>query len=317
MRADYAAYPPRLADVVEIVEQHDGERKAFIVGSTAAGRFILLRETERRVLRLLDGSLSPGDVCREFKRRFGPTLSRATLTRYLNKLDETGILGGERAGGIAPAEPSSSTQFYVRFKLFNPDRLFARMLPGLRWVWTPAFVIGSLLLMLGALLLSLLNLTEVSGYALYILQHHYLALFAASTLVVFSHEFAHGLTCKAFGGRTPEVGVLLIYYLVPALYCDVSGVHLISQRRRRLWVILAGVFWQVLVGTVALLIWFVVTPHTLLSNLAFLFFLGSILEVISNANPLIKLDGYYFLSQWLRLPNLMDRSRAYWRARLW
>ncbi|HXG65026.1 MAG TPA: hypothetical protein VNO70_07950 [Blastocatellia bacterium] len=46
------------------------------------------------------------------------------------------------------------------------------------------------------------------------------------------------------------------------------------------------------------------------STLHFLFF-GS-----SNANPLIKLDGYYFLSQWLRLPNLMDRSRAYWRGLL-
>ena len=40
------------------------------------------------------------------------------------------------------------------------------------------------------------------------------------------------------------------------------------------------------------------------------------LDVIFNANPLIKLDGYYFLSQWLRLPNLMDRSRAYWRGLL-
>src|SRR5207247_1327533 len=50
---------------------------------------------------------------------------------------------------------------------------------------------------------------------------------------------------------------------------------------------------------------------TLLAKVAFIFFLGSVLDLIINANPLIKLDGYYFLSQWLRLPNLMDRSRAY------
>jgi len=36
-------------------------------------------------------------------------------------------------------------------------------------------------------------------------------------------------------------------------------------------------------------------------------------DLIFNANPLIKLDGYYFLSQWLRLPNLMDRSRGFRR----
>src|SRR5262249_38360195 len=44
--------------------------------------------------------------------------------------------------------------------------------------------------------------------------------------------------------------------------------------------------------------------------------LGSLLDLIFNANPLIKLDGYYFLSQWLRIPNLMDRSRAAWRRLL-
>src|SRR5262249_37646208 len=63
----------------------------------------------------------------------------------------------------------------------------------------------------------------------------------------------------------------------------------------------------------ALLAWFIMQPHTLIADLAFVFLLGSVVDLIFNANPLIKLDGYYFLSQWLRLPNLMDRSRGFWR----
>ena len=108
----------------------------------------------------------------------------------------------------------------------------------------------------------------------------------------------------------------MIYYLLPALYCNVSGAYLIPKRNRRLWVIAAGVYWQVLLGVVALLVWFTVEPHTLISDLAIFFFIGSIVDVVFNANPLIKLDGYYFLSQLLRLPNLMDRSRTYWRGLL-
>ncbi|MGH9853473.1 MAG: HlyD family efflux transporter periplasmic adaptor subunit, partial [Blastocatellia bacterium] len=121
---------------------------------------------------------------------------------------------------------------------------------------------------------------------------------------------------QAFGGRATEVGGLLIYYFLPALYCNVSGIHLIPQRGRRLWVIAAGVYWQLMVGTAALLAWFALAPYTLLADMAFVFFCGSVLDVAFNGNPLIKLDGYYFLSQWLRLPNLMDRSRAYWRGLL-
>src|SRR5262245_9500340 len=313
---DYCAYPPQIASDVEVTGQRDGDRMAYIVGSAAAGRYVLLRPTEHSVLQLLGESLAPATVCDEFKRKHGGMLSLPALTRFLAKLDEIGILAGERSQSGAVPKHQPGRQFYVRFKLFNPDRLFARMVPPLRWIWTPGFVVTTALLMLLALLLSLRGWAEVTSYGAYMLREHYVAVFIAGTVVVFSHEFAHGLTCKAFGGRSTEVGVLMVFYFLPALYCNVSGLHLIPEVRRRLWVILAGVYWQLLVGTAALLAWFAVAPYTVISELAFLFFLGSVAYVAFNANPLIKLDGYYFLSQALGLPNLMARSRAYWRS-LW
>src|SRR5262249_28648934 len=117
-------------------------------------------------------------------------------------------------------------------------------------------------------------------------------------------------------GRATEVGVMMIYYCLPAFYCNVSGIHRIPRRGRRLWVIAAGVYWQLLVATAALLAWFTLAPYTALSDPAFIFFFRSALDVFFNGNPLIKLDGYYFLSQWLRAPNLMDRARAWWRGTL-
>ena len=35
--------------------------------------------------------------------------------------------------------------------------------------------------------------------------------------IVAIHEFAHGLTCKYFGGRVHEMGFMLLYFQ-PALY---------------------------------------------------------------------------------------------------
>ena len=316
MKSDYIAYPPQLAADVELSEQRDGDRLVYVIGSASVGRFLLLRETEYRVLSLIDGSLTPGAICDEFKRKYGGTLSLATLTGFLARLDEFGILAGQRAQrATAPGQPLGQSH-YARFSLFNPDRLFTRMVSRLRWVWTSEFVVVSILLMLATLLLARMNWAAVASYGEYTLREHYLAVFAATLLIGFTHEFAHGLTCKAFGGRVTEVGVLMIYYFVPALYCNVSGIHFIPKRSGRLWVIAAGVYWQVLVGTLGLLAWLFLAPHTLPADVAFCFFLGGVLDVFFNANPLIKLDGYYFLSQWLRLPNLMDRSRAYWRGLL-
>ncbi|MEP7271628.1 MAG: hypothetical protein ABI882_08980, partial [Acidobacteriota bacterium] len=309
---DYCAYPPRLADDVEITPQPDGDRLAFIVGSAAMGRYLLVREAERRVLSLLEDSLPPGAICEEFMRRHGGKLPLSTLAHFLTKLDEIGILAGERARQPPGQQPG--TQGYSRFTLFNPDPLFARLVTRLRWIWTTPFLVCSLLLMLTTATVALLNADEVISYGGYTLREHYLSIIIAGLIVGVTHEFAHGLTCKAFGGRATEVGALLIYYCLPALYCNVSGIHLIPQRARRLWVIAAGVYWQLMVGTAALLAWFALAPYTLLADVAFAFFAGSVLDVAFNGNPLIKLDGYYFLSQWLRLPNLMDRSRAYWRG---
>lgn len=313
MKTDYSSYPPQIADDVEISEQRDGARLSYIVGSAGVGRFLLLRTTERQVVGLIDGVRNAGGICEEFNRQTGATLSLQTLVRFLSKLDSYGILAGERVGGAAaPASPLSQMH-YIRFKLFNPEQLFSRMLPKLRWIWTTGFFAFSLALMVVAILLALTNSAEVAAYGKVTLRDHFLAIFVAAWLVGVTHEFAHGMTCKAFGGRATEVGVLMVYYFMPALYCNVSGIHLIPTRGRRLWVIAAGVYWQLMVGAFSLLAWFLVAPHTLPADLLFVILLGSVLDVFFNANPLIKLDGYYFLSQFLRLPNLMDRSRGYWR----
>jgi hypothetical protein len=207
------------------------------------------------------------------------------------KLDEVGILSGARVRPVALPDLMPAMPFYLRFSLFNPDRLFTRMAPYLRWMWTPGFVVFSLLLMFVALLLSLMNPMEMASYGIYTVREHYLALFCVGMLVGFSHEFAHGLTCKVFGGRVTEVGALLIYYFIPGLYCNVSGMRLIPQRSRRLWVIAAGVYWQVLVGVIGLLAWFLFAPYTLMADVAFIFFLSSVVDVVFNANPL-SLTGF-------------------------
>lgn len=308
MNAEYLTYPPQLSADVEIVEQESGK---FIAGSAASGRFILIGEVERRVLQLLTEGLPPGEICEEFRRRHQAKLTLSMLGKFLDRLDRAGMLAGNRAIAPSASDPAPGPRFYLRWKLFDPDRLFEKIVARAGWIWTGEFAVATLFVMNAALLLFLMRAAEIASYTLYTMREHYLAVFLASLLVGLSHEFAHGLTCKAFRGRVPEIGILLIYHVLPALYCNVSSAYLIAGRRRRLWVIAAGLYWQALVGAIALLGWSMVEPYTLLSDLAFALFLGSVLDLLLNANPLIKLDGYYFLSQLLRLPNLAERSRSY------
>ncbi|HEX4946504.1 MAG TPA: efflux RND transporter periplasmic adaptor subunit [Blastocatellia bacterium] len=314
MKTIYCQFPPEIDNEVEATPQQEAERQVYIVGRPSVGRYIKLGQIEYQVLQLIGGHTLP-EISAAFAQQHGGNLTVATITKFLTKLNQVNLLAGEGLSAES-SQQQFSRHAYLRLRLFDPDPLFALLVPKLRWVWTPAFVVASLLLMLLTVFLALGNGAEVSNHATRLIANHYGLIFLAGMIVVFSHEFAHGLTCKAFGGRATEVGMLLIYYCIPALYCNISGIHAIAKRSRRLWVIAAGVYWQLLVGTLSLLAWLVLEPYTLLADTAMIFCLGSLLNIAFNANPLIKLDGYYFLSQWLRLPNLMEKSRAYWRGLL-
>jgi hypothetical protein len=59
--------------------------------------------------------------------------------------------------------------------------------------------------------------------------------------VTMCHEFAHGLTCKHYGGEVHEVGFLLIFFM-PCFYCNVSDAWLFKEESKRLWVTLVPTF---------------------------------------------------------------------------
>jgi len=61
-------------------------------------------------------------------------------------------------------------------------------------------------------------------------------------------------------------------------------------------------------------LWLVATPYTLLADLSLLVFIGGSFNILINCNPLIKLDGYYALSQALGVVNLQGRSSDYTRS---
>ena len=156
MKTDSCSYPPELAADVEITEQRDGERTVFIAGAASVGRYLLLRATEHRVVRLLDGVRTVAGVCEAFDSQTGASLAAPTLIKFLGKLDQYGILAGERATAAAPDLPQSQMH-YIRLSLFNPDAFFARLVSRLRWIWTMGFFAFSACLIVLTFLLALMN----------------------------------------------------------------------------------------------------------------------------------------------------------------
>ena len=69
---------------------------------------------------------------------------------------------------------------------------------------------------------------------------------------------------------------------------------------------------RAVVASIAGIVWWIAEPGTLVSQVALLAFLvGGVFSALTNANPLMPLDGYFALSDWLEIPNLRHRALAH------
>lgn len=127
-----------------------------------------------------------------------------------------------------------------------------------------------------------------------------------------AHELAHATVCRRMGVRCKEIGVLLLCG-IPTLYCDVSESWRIASSWRRSSVMLAGVYIELIVATLAIWCWVLVASPLGRMLAVNTIVLCGISSVVFNLNPLMRYDGYYVLSDWLNLPNLRARAASYWR----
>jgi len=207
--------------------------------------------------------------------------------------------------------------FEITFSAWDPDDAFKKVIPYLRFLYTKEFFIISFIAIMMMTVVNVIKWEEFKQgtYAMYTFTDkslwEILVFVFLMTVTGTIHELGHGLTLKHFGGEVRAVGFLL-FYLTPAFYCDVSDSYLLQSRKERLWVTFAGTYCELVLCSIATFVWYFAVPGTLIYDLAFqvILFTG-ISSFLINMNPLVKLDGYYALMDWLELPEMREESFEY------
>jgi putative peptide zinc metalloprotease protein len=189
----------------------------------------------------------------------------------------------------------------------NPDPAVTCLYRVVRWIYTrPAQVVLFLLFLSGVAVLAT-HLSEASHATVggaWVIP----ALLVTYGVTILVHELGHALTVKAFGHEVPRAGVGW-YWFGPIAYVDTSDMWLAS-RWPRIAVSIGGLYSSALLASAAA-IGAVLVGSSLLSALLWqLSFLGFYLSV-ANLNPLMELDGYFLLMDWLDRPNLRRRCLAW------
>jgi putative peptide zinc metalloprotease protein len=328
-----AATPCLRADL-SIVEQTYRGATSFVVKDLAAQKYYRFGANEIRVMRCFDGRRTLAEVARMLHDG-GMRVSVAAVEGFARKLAGSGFLERsiEERTTLQLERLRAERQKRHRPKLFrgeilrmrwsfgDPDALLSRTLPVIRWMFTPAFIVASLVLFAAYCLIlgegwQTFTAALSATYSLHSLTLGRALLFwLMAGVVILIHELGHGFTCKYFGGEVRELGFMLLYFQ-PAFFCNVSDAWSFPARRARLWVTAAGTWIQVVLASLAAIVWWAAAPGTVVADAAIaVMVVGGVTTVLTNANPLLPLDGYFALSDWMEIGNL--RHRAFAHLRWW
>ncbi len=315
----------RRPDLVVSEQRYEG-RTYFLIKDPVGLKYYRFQEEEYKILELLDGVRSLKEIKDVFEAEFIPQkITLEELQQFIGRLHESGMVISEAEGqgekllkrrkdrAKKQLISTLSNVLYIKLPGFDPEPALRWLHPRMKWIYTSWALTGVILLALSALTLVLINFDEFRGrpemesFHSFFNMQNIVWLWIAMGMTKIIHEFGHGLTCTHFGGECHEMGMLFLV-LSPALYCNVSDSWTMPNKWHRIAISVAGIYVEVVLASIATFIWWYSAPG-LIHNIAFsTMFVCSVNTVLLNANPLMRFDGYYVMSDLLEIPNLRVKA---------
>jgi|GEM_PF-406456 len=126
---------------------------------------------------------------------------------------------------------------------------------------------------------------------------NYIYVLLVMAISTWFHEFGHASACMYYNLKPGEIG-FAFYFTIPVLYSDVSCAWKL-KRKQRVLVDVGGLYFQLLFLSILFFtgIFFDINILKMIGILGFF-------SVQRDLNPIIKMDGYWIISDLLGIPNL-------------
>jgi len=321
---------PKLREDLKISQQVIAGETSCVIKIAETDSYARYGAFEYEILTLCDGSRTPAEITAEMNERHPDhPLSEAEVMEFLDGMDPNMWERSLGARNLAILEKirderkkkvDRASMLYIYFSAWDPDKVLERIHPYLRFLYTRQFSYFALFLfaLTAAIVIGDYNRIRDDTAEFYSFANKtafdiwifWWILFVISGI----HEFGHGLTCKHFGGEVHQMGFMLMYF-TPSFYTDCTDMYMFDKTQKRLWTIFAGIWIELVACAVATFVWYLSPRGSFIGDLGYkTLLLTGVSGVIINLNPLMKLDGYFALCQYLEIDNLRDDSFDYLKA---
>lgn len=323
---------PRLRASAQTCRQRYRGQVWHVVRDPSSHQYFRLSEPAYQMVGLLDGRRTVAEAWSLVCEQLGdaaPTQGEAI--QLLGQLYGANLLQGELPGDAAglfdrfrkrvrrEVGGVLTNLLFPRIPLWDPNRALDRWTPLAGRMFSKAGLAAwSAILLAGAWAVTGRwgDLRDSASNVLSPDPENLLWMYAAFVAIKVVHELGHALSCKHFGrsnggGDVHTLGVMFLVFM-PMPYVDASSSWAFRDKRHRIVVAAAGMYVELAVAAMAALVWRWTSAGSTAHGIAYnVMFIASVSTLLFNANPLLRYDGYYILSDWMEMPNLAQRSRDY------
>ncbi|TWU30410.1 biotin/lipoyl-binding protein [Bythopirellula polymerisocia] len=299
-------------------------RVYWVVKDPVGLQYFRFEEEEFAILQMLDGESSLEEIAERFEKEFPPqTIRVEELQNFIGMLHRSGLVLSDSAGqGVQLKKrrdekrkqeliQNFSNILSFRMRGIDPEGILNAIYPWVRWFFSVPATICACILAFCALSLVIVQFdvfqSKLPSFHSFFAAQNWLVIAGVLAITKIIHEFGHGLSCKHFGGECHEMGIMLLV-LTPCLYCNVSDSWMLPNRWHRAAIGAAGMYVEVVIASIATFIWWFSEPGFLNYLCLNIMFVSSVSTIVFNANPLLRYDGYYILSDLMEIPNLRQKA---------
>src|SRR5947209_4189155 len=321
----------RLRGSTQVSRQHYRGERWYVVRDPAGNQYHRLSSAAYRVVGLLDGSRTLAEAWDLVGGQLADDApTQPEVIQILSQLHAANLLEANitpDAGVLLRRHKQLQKRqlqgrlmniLFPRIPLWDPDRFLKKWMPVMNWILSKIGAVIWLAVVIGAIAALDPYWNELKAAAAHAIDAktnaiNYVWLFLTFCGIKLIHELGHAFSCRRFGGEVHELGIMFLVF-IPAPYVDASSAWALPSRWQRIFVGAGGMIFELFVAAILAFVW--IQTHNggypLVAQLSYnAMLIASVSTVIFNANPLLRYDGYYILSDFLEIPNLSQKSKDY------
>lgn len=325
----------RLRSDIRWRQSEEASGKIWIATDPLSRSHFQCSEHDYQILLWLESSTSMDALVKRFHEAFRPRrLTIAALLHFLTQCMNAGIIRGTIPARVdlprLAAKNLSRSSYAIgfarscaqivlnvlqmRFSFGNPDRVIQGMAQPILFLFGwPGFVLSATVMALSVYLVLMRSTEFINNLPTWQILRSPSGLIGFGIVFVVTrliHELGHAVACKRFGVPCKDIGLLLSFGMI-CPYVDITDAWATGSKRKRIIIALGGIYFEAIFAALAAFAW-CFTVESWMHDLFFrVMLVSSATTLLFNANPFLKYDGYFVLSDIIGMQNIRERA---WQA---